>query len=73
MKTNDEFRKIVLFVDVSSSMYETTIEVSITLGILMARAIAIVEKEQYGRVIWGNRMIIFSNSPHWFELDEAFS
>ena len=73
MRTNDEFRKIVLFVDVSSSMHGTPIEVSITLGVLMARAIAIVEKEQYGRVIWGNRMIIFSNSPHWFELNEERS
>ena len=73
MRENESFLKMIIMCDVSGSMYGTPIEVSISLSYLFATAIAIVEKEKYGKVIWGNRMMVFSNEPYWFMIAPELS
>ena len=69
MENNEHFLKMILLCDISGSMYGTPIEVSISLSYLFARAIAIVELSKYGKVTWGDRIMIFSSCPYWFIID----
>ena len=73
MKDNESFLKMTLLCDVSGSMNGTPLEVSISLCYLFARAIAITEQGKYGKITWGNRIMIFSKKPFWHLIDTTKS
>lgn len=70
---NDDFLRMINLTDVSYSMEGTPINVAITMSYIFARAIANVELQQTNKVLWGNKLIIFSSVPIWFTIDTSKS